>query len=98
MAKDPGSRYRSMQDFARALQGVQASMLLPVTTIEVREERVDVDQVDESERGTRVTGFLSIDPDLDGTSSCLAGASPLNAPTHSRSAPTTGPVPGALRT
>lgn len=63
LAKQPAQRYGSALEFARALQSVQAELHLSVTTIEVRDERVDDDYVDDTEFGTRVTGFVSIDPD-----------------------------------
>ena len=36
MAKEPGQRYTSALEFARALQGVQAELRLSVTTIDVK--------------------------------------------------------------
>lgn len=66
MAKRPEQRYGSALEFARALQGVQAELHHSVTTIDVREDHVD-DLVDHTETGTRITGFLPIDPDVSGT-------------------------------
>lgn len=63
MAKRPELRYASALEFARALQGVQAELHQSVTTIDVREDRSVEDALDETETGTRVTGFLSVDPE-----------------------------------
>ena len=64
MAKQPEQRYASALEFARALQGVQAELHESVTTIEVRDERLDEDDHDLTESGTRVTGFALVDPDV----------------------------------
>ena len=64
LAKQPTQRYGSALELARALQSVQAELHQSVTTIDVREDRTDDEFVDETENGTRVTGFLSIDPDV----------------------------------
>ena len=63
LAKRPEQRYASALEFARSLQGVQAELHQSVTTIDVRDERADDDLADETETGTRVTGFMVIDPD-----------------------------------
>jgi serine/threonine protein kinase len=65
MSKDPAVRFSTALEFARALQAVQAELHLSVTPIEVRDERIDLgDAEDEDEGGTRVTGFVSIDPEV----------------------------------
>ena len=64
LAKRPEQRYASALEFARALQSVQAELHESVTTIDVRDERADDEAVDETEAGTRVTGFAVIDPEL----------------------------------
>ncbi|WP_183097785.1 serine/threonine-protein kinase [Nocardioides pelophilus] len=63
MAKAPHERYDSAHEFARALQSIQAELHLPVTTIDVLDEQViDIAPGDDG-GGTRVSGFVSIDPE-----------------------------------
>lgn len=63
MAKNPVDRFDSALTFARTLQSVQAELHQPVTTIDVLDEHViDVREVDDA-GGTRVSGFVSIDPE-----------------------------------
>lgn len=67
MAKAPDQRYDTALGVARALQAVQAEMHLPVTTIDVLDEHVaDVAPHDDG-GGTRISGFVSIDPDAPPT-------------------------------
>lgn len=66
LARDPQQRYPSALEFARALQGVQGQMNASVTPIDVLSEQVEEDLDDRTElsdSGTRVSGFLLIDPD-----------------------------------
>jgi len=64
MAKSPSERYDSALAFARALQSIQAELHQPVTTIDVLDEHpVEVAAADDA-GGTRVSGFVSIDPEL----------------------------------
>ena len=63
MAKSPSLRYPSVLDFARALQSVQVELHQSVTPIDVRDDRLAADDLDdEGDGGTRVTGFVSVDP------------------------------------
>lgn len=64
-SKDPGQRYQSVLEFARALQGVQAQLNDSITPIDVLEDQIedDYDEEPESDSGTRVNGFHLIDPD-----------------------------------
>ena len=64
MAKDPTRRYASALELARALQGVQAELHQPMTQFEVREQVTEPSADEHEDSGTRVTGFVSIDPDL----------------------------------
>lgn len=62
LAKSPDHRYRSAVEFARALQAVQAEMHHAVTSLDVLvEDSADDEEV--SDTGTRVGGFVLIDPD-----------------------------------
>lgn len=66
LARDPHQRYQSALEFARAIQGVQGQMNESVTPIDVLSDDVD-DFEDEDpdllDTGTRVSGFILIDPD-----------------------------------
>ncbi len=62
MAKDPLRRYAAALDLARALQGVQAQLHQPVTTIEVREDAPADERVAVQPTGTVLAPL--IDPDL----------------------------------
>ncbi|WP_045073112.1 serine/threonine-protein kinase [Psychromicrobium lacuslunae] len=65
MAKSVDSRYASAQDFARALQRIQAELGLSVTPFEVQQD-VHFDDVvsdDDNTEETRVRSVISIDPD-----------------------------------
>ncbi len=66
LAKKADERYASAEAFARALQAVEAELHLPQTILEAIEVvgpdgRVDPEPKQRS--GTRVVGFVSIDPD-----------------------------------
>ena len=66
LARDPGQRYPSALEFARALQGVQGQMNESVTPIDVLSDRLEEDLDDATElhdSGTRISGFMLIDPD-----------------------------------
>ncbi len=81
MAKEPGQRYTSALEFARALQGVQAELRLSVTTIDVIEEREEADESERTTTDTRFTTFIEIDPDapLDPTDARSVDLSESNA-------------------
>ncbi|PID97306.1 MAG: serine/threonine protein kinase [Actinomycetales bacterium] len=64
LSKNPQQRYSSALDFARALQGIQAEQHLSVTTVDVRTDDIE-DDIDDVDTGTRVGGFVLIDPDDD---------------------------------
>ncbi|HMR48833.1 MAG TPA: serine/threonine-protein kinase [Arachnia sp.] len=69
LARDPQQRYQSVLDFARALQGVQGQLNDSVTPIDVLSEHVEEDLADDTElneAGTRISGFMLIDPDRSG--------------------------------
>ncbi|RNI22279.1 serine/threonine-protein kinase [Flexivirga caeni] len=67
MAKDPAGRYPTALEFARALQTVQTELHLSVTPIDIRDEHYSESQVEEEDDGgTRISGFVLIDP--EGTS------------------------------
>ena len=77
MAKSPHERYESALVFARALQAIQAELHLPVTTIDVLDEQVvDVGPPEEGV-GTRLSGFVSIDPEPAPAPTSARGAGPL---------------------
>ncbi len=65
MAKDPGQRFQSAIEFARALQGVQAVINQAVTAIDVFTEHShdDFTQEELQQEGTRIQGFVLIDPE-----------------------------------
>ncbi|MEI2775062.1 MAG: serine/threonine-protein kinase [Tetrasphaera sp.] len=64
MAKQPSQRYQSAQEFARALQSVQAELHLSPTTFDVVAERPELVHFEpDQEPWASVTGFVSIDPD-----------------------------------
>nr|WP_281363779.1 serine/threonine-protein kinase [Nocardioides daedukensis] len=62
MAKSPHERYDTALSFARALQGIQAELHQSVTTIDVLDQQVEALEED-APSGTRVSGFVSIDPE-----------------------------------
>ncbi|QIX25408.1 serine/threonine protein kinase [Nocardioides sp. JQ2195] len=68
MAKSPHERFDTALSFARALQGIQAELHQPVTTVDVLDEHVADVVAEEGVGGTRVSGFVSIDPDVPSTS------------------------------
>lgn len=84
LAKSPARRYPTAVEFARALQRVQAGLRLPVTPVEVRDEQAVGEWHVDGEGGTRVTGFVVIDP------GAVAGP-----PTGSVTDPATGPSTGS---
>ncbi|NYE96617.1 serine/threonine protein kinase [Psychromicrobium silvestre] len=65
MAKSPGSRYASAQDFARALQRVQTELGLSMTPFEVQEDVHLEERTPEEDNTeeTRIRSVVSIDPD-----------------------------------
>ena len=64
MAKEPGQRYPSALEFARALQVVQAELRFNLTQVELIDESMYEDQIAVSDDGaTQVRGPRSIDPD-----------------------------------
>ncbi|MEZ0579869.1 serine/threonine-protein kinase [Nocardioides sp. MH1] len=63
MAKSPYERFESALDFARALQRIQAELHHPVTTIDARDEHAIDLSGPEDGGGTRLSGFVSIDPE-----------------------------------
>lgn len=80
LARDPSQRYRSMIEFARAIQGVQGQLNLSVTQIDVLDDYAETHGVDEDsgeDTGTRVSGFMLIDPEAvqDATVTGTLGAS-----------------------
>lgn len=62
LAKQPGQRFASALDFARALQAVQAEVHVPLTTVDIQQRALDDDYTVVEDSGTRVTGFLAVDP------------------------------------
>ncbi len=65
LAADPQQRYQSALDFARAIQGVQGQLNESVTQIDVLSDNDDSgsEEPELAETGTRVSGFILIDPD-----------------------------------
>lgn len=65
LAADPQQRYQSALEFARAIQGVQGQLNESVTPIDVLSDSDDYadDEPELAETGTRVSGFMLIDPD-----------------------------------
>ena len=63
MAKSPGDRFPSAVDFARALQAVQVELHQSVTPFAVRDDARGIEELEEDQGGTRVSGFVSVDPD-----------------------------------
>ena len=67
MAKSPELRYQTALEFARALQTVQIELHQSPTTIEVRDDAAGTAADDDDDiGGTRVEGFVLIDPDGPG--------------------------------
>ncbi|HHV21699.1 MAG TPA: serine/threonine protein kinase [Propionibacterium sp.] len=65
LAKQPGQRYAKAIEFARALQGVQAELGLPITRIDVLADTDDDWEDQEGEdSGTRLTSFAVLDPEI----------------------------------
>lgn len=65
LAKDPGHRYQSALEFARALQTIQVECHLSVTPLDVLSEDADDDRSG-GDTGTKVVGIQLIDPDGPG--------------------------------
>ena len=65
LAADPQQRYQSALEFARAIQGVQGQLNESVTPIDVLSDSEDfaADAPELAETGTRISGFMLIDPD-----------------------------------
>ena len=67
MAKSPELRYQTALEFARALQTVQIELHQSPSTIEVRDDAANAAADDDDDiGGTRVEGFVLIDPDGPG--------------------------------
>jgi serine/threonine protein kinase len=63
MAKNPGSRYPTMLDFARALQQVQNELSYAVTPIDLLDDSGHVQEEEpDDDAGTRLRDIVSIDP------------------------------------
>lgn len=89
--RDPARRYSTALDFARALQGVQGELNESVTQIDVLAEAVEEETYDPelADTGTRVSGFMLIDPEgagAEGTVNITSPSSGLTSP-HTRSNP-----------
>jgi serine/threonine protein kinase len=92
MAKDPGQRYPSALEFARALQVIQAEMRFNLTQVELIDDTLYEDQVAVSDDGaTQVRGPRSIDPDALALQS---GPSAAHT-TPPQTTPTLPPTPAA---
>lgn len=90
MSKQPGDRYASALDFARALQKVQIELAMSVTTIDVLDDAVDaVDDRNDDDGLTRVRNIVSISPEAPPTPPAFAVAPPaLSAPSRTTPWPT----------
>lgn len=92
LARDPGQRYQSALEFARAIQGVQGQLNESVTPIDVLSEQVDEDheEVENEGTGTRISGFMLIDPEAaphaDLTAASTGPSGGITAP-HDHSSP-----------
>lgn len=85
LTRDPQQRYQSALEFARALQGVQGQMNESVTPIDVLSDHVEEDLHDATEiegSGTRISGFMLIDPDQvgDRTATSTGPSSGITSP------------------
>lgn len=83
MAKDPAGRYESALSFGRALQQVEAELALPVTPMDVLEDRAEAIQwstEDEDEDAhTRIRAITTIEPDAPTSGPTAATADPFAA-------------------
>ncbi len=89
MAKAPDQRYDTALGFARALQAVQAEMHLPVTTIDVLDEQVADVATHDDGGGTRISGFVSIDPEAPPAASATQSRWRIHPPAPGSSEPDT---------
>ena len=97
LAKRPDQRFPSALELARALQRVQAELHFSVTTAEVVDPTYE-DEGDEEDSGTRVTGFVAVDPDGRSGPSTEPGASwPAGAGTSTPSSFVTSVPPADSR-
>ncbi|GIT79170.1 hypothetical protein LLS1_08390 [Leifsonia sp. LS1] len=99
MARRPSQRQRSVLEFIRELQAVEAELGLPQTPIEVATDEWAVAAAADTEDRTRVTGVVAVDPagSMRRRRRVPAPPAPGRAPTRtivreSGSAPGTGPV------
>ncbi|MBK8464029.1 MAG: serine/threonine protein kinase [Nigerium sp.] len=105
LTADPRQRYQSALEFARALQGVQGQLNESVTAINVLsdEPEDDFDDLGPHETGTRISGFMLIDPHgVDDPSATAGITSPTGGVTspHDRSGSSqhaeAGPPPASV--
>ncbi len=86
LAADPQQRYQSALEFARAIQGVQGQLNESVTPIDVLSDSDDYTEAEPelADTGTRVSGFMLIDPDRVGdwspTSTALGPTGGITTP------------------
>ncbi|MGY5765861.1 protein kinase domain-containing protein [Brachybacterium sp. DNPG3] len=71
MAKDPGGRYDTALSFGRGLQQIEMALSLPVTQMDVLDDRggaLDREEDDALELHTRIRKVATVDPEGPGTS------------------------------
>lgn len=95
LAREPEQRYRSALEFARALQGVQGQLNESVTPIDVLSDELEEEFFEDpelSDTGTRVSGFMLIDPDdaFDGRTITASGPTGGITSPHDTSEPNRG--------
>ena len=101
MAKDPASRYHSALSLARALQQVEAELMLPLTPLDLPEDMPAVAASDpdlEIDQATRLRPVRTVSPEATeqlAQAAARAGESPVHEPADTEPGdPVSGGTPG----